>query len=429
MKIHTQKRRLCWPSQVWTALGSAAATAVFTRNFLEVEKRIDRLVPVDYGPKDPRFRRTMSQLLGPPLLEGNSVTTLQNGAQIFPAMLAEIRTAKRSISFENFIFYEGNVANQFAEALAERARAGAKVHFLQDAFGCNCLHGAAMNLLKRSGVEVEIFRFLHLSRFNYRTHRKLLVIDGRVGFVGGVGIGDRWEGNGDSVNQWRDSHYRVEGPVVAQVQQAFMDNWMQTRAVVLHGDDYFPELAPTGNTVCQVFKSSASEGADSARVMFLLSIAAARRTIRIANAYFIPDNLSLRMLVEACRRGVKVEIITPSSNIDVRVVRMVGRSRWKPLLEAGARFFEFQPARFHCKYMIVDESWVTVGSANFDNRSLRLNEEANLNVLDSDFAAQHVRIFDADKSQSYEITLADWRRRSIAEKIVGRSAGLFRSQM
>ena len=429
MKIRNQKRRSCWPSQVWTALGSAAATAVFTRNFLEVEKRIDRLVPVDYGPKDPRFRRTMSQLLGPSLLEGNSVTTLQNGVQIFPAMLAGIRTATRSISFENFIFYEGNVANQFAEALAERARAGVKVHFLQDAFGCNCLHGAAMNLLKRSGVEVEIFRLLHLSRFNYRTHRKLLVIDGRVGFVGGVGIGDRWEGNGDSVNQWRDSHYRVEGPVVAQVQQAFMDNWMQTRAVVLHGDDYFPELAPTGNTVCQVFKSSASEGADSARVMFLLSIAAARRTIRIANAYFIPDNLCLRMLVEACRRGVKVEIITPSSNIDVHVVRMVGRSRWKPLLEAGARFFEFQPARFHCKYMIADECWVTVGSANFDNRSLRLNEEANLNVLDSDFAAQHVRIFDADKSHSYEITLADWRSRSMAEKIIGRCAGLFRSQM
>jgi cardiolipin synthase A/B len=212
VKIRAQKRRSCWPSQVWTALGSAAATAVFTRNFLEVEKRIDRLVPVDYGPKDPRFRRTMSQLLGPPLLEGNSVTTLQNGAQIFPAMLAEIRTAKRSISFENFIFYEGNVADQFAEALAERVRAGAKVHFLQDAFGCNCLHGAAMNLLKRSGVEVEIFRLLHLSRFNYRTHRKLLVIDGRVGFVGGVGIGDQWEGNGDSVDQWRDSHYRVEGP-------------------------------------------------------------------------------------------------------------------------------------------------------------------------------------------------------------------------
>ncbi len=414
---------------MWTALGSAAAAVIITDNFLEVEKKINRLAPVDYGPDDPRFRRTLSQLLGPPLLEGNSVTALQNGVQIFPAMLAAIRAAKRSISFENFIFYEGKLADQFAEALAERARAGVRVHFLQDALGCNCLHGAAMRLLKRSGVELEIFRYLHLSRFNYRTHRKLLVIDGRVGFVGGVGIGDRWDGNANSADQWRDSHYRVEGPVVAQVQQAFMDNWMQTRAVVLHGDDYFPELAATGDTLCQVFKSSASEGADSARVMFLLSIAAARRTIRIANAYFIPDNLCLKTLVEACRRSVRVEIITPGANIDVRVVRMVGRSRWKPLLEAGARFFEYQPARFHCKYMIVDECWVTVGSANFDNRSLRLNEEANLNVLDRDFAAEHVRVFDADKSQSHEITLAEWRRRPIAERIIGRSAGLFRSQM
>ena len=341
-----------------TALGSAAAAVVLTRNFLEVEKRIDRLIPVDYGPEDSRFRRTMSQLLGPPLLEGNSVTALQNGVQIFPAMLAAIREAKRSISFENFIFHEGIIANQFAEALGERARAGVKVHFLQDAFGCDCLHGAAMYLLRRSGVEVEIFRLLHLTRFNYRTHRKLLVIDGRVGFVGGVGIGDAWDGNGNSAHQWRDSHYRVEGPVVAQMQQAFMDNWMQTRAVVLHGDDYFPELAPTGDTLCQVFKSSASEGADSARVMFLLSIAAAQRTIRIANPYFIPDDFCLQTLVEACRRGVKVEIITPGPNIDMRVVRMVGRSRWGPLLRAGARFYEFQPARFHCKYMIVDERWV-----------------------------------------------------------------------
>jgi cardiolipin synthase A/B len=286
-----------------------------------------------------------------------------------------------------------------------------------------------MHLLKRSGVEVEIFRFLHLTRFNYRTHRKLLVIDGRAGFLGGVGIGDEWDGNGNSAHQWRDSHYRVEGPVVAQMQQAFMDNWMQTRAVVLHGDDYFPELAPTGDTLCQVFKSSASEGADSARVMFLLSIAAARRTIRIANAYFIPDDFCLQTLVEACERGVKVEIITPGPNIDMRVVRIVGRSRWEPLLQAGARFYEFQPARYHCKYMIVDERWVTVGSANFDNRSLRLNEEVNLNVLDSDLAAQQIRIFDADKSQSHEITIAAWRRRPLSERMIGRSAGVLRSQM
>ena len=185
---------------------------------------------------------------------------------------------------------------------------------------------------------MEIFRFYHLSQINYRTHRKLLTIDGRIGFIGGVGIADDWHGDGRTPGLWRDTQYRVEGPAVAQMQQAFMDNWMQTRAVLLHGDDYFPELDRAGTTKCQVFKSSASEGADSARMMLLLSIAAARKHIRIANAYFIPDDLCVQTLIEACRRGVKVEIITPGPDIDARVVRAVGKMRWPPLLKAGARF-------------------------------------------------------------------------------------------
>lgn len=326
MKISFRKSPPNRHALIWTGLASAAAAVLITRNFFEFEKKIRHLITTDYGPDDPRFRGTMSQLLGPPLVEGNTVTALQNGVQIFPAMLAGIRSAERSITFENFILREGRIVDEFAEALSERARAGVRVHYLQDSFGANCLHGHAMHLLKRSGVEVEIFRFLQLSRFNYRMHRKLLIIDGRIGFIGGVGIGDEWAGHGDSLDVWRDSHFRVEGPVVAQMQQAFMDNWMQTRAVVLHGDDYFPALAQLGDHLCQVFKSSASEGADSARVMFLLSLAAARRTIRIANAYFIPDDLCIATLVEACRRGVQVEIITAGPDIDQQVVRMVGRS-------------------------------------------------------------------------------------------------------
>ena len=416
-------------SLLWTAAFSSAATLLITRNFFEAERTIHHLITLEHGPEDPRFRRTMSQLLGPPLLEGNKVTALQNGDQIFPAMLSAIQAARRSITFENFIFREGRIVDQFAQSLAERARAGVKVHFLQDAMGCDCLHGSAMRLLKRSGVEVEIFPFMHFGRFNYRTHRKLLIVDGCVGFIGGVGIGDKWEGQGRLPGQWRDSHYRVEGPVVAQMQQAFMDNWMQIHAVVLHGDDYFPELAPAGDSVCQVFKSSAVEGADSARIMFLLSLAAARRSIRIANSYFIPDNLCVATLVEARRRGVEVEIITPGPLIDLRVVRIVGRSRWNALLQAGVRFYEFQPALFHCKYMIVDNCWVSVGSANLDNRSLRLNEEANLNVLDKEVANHQVGIFNADKEQAREIRLSDWSCRPLSEKLIGRVAGLFRSQM
>ncbi len=261
------------------------------------------------------------------------------------------------------------------------------MHFLQDAMGSDSIRGRAITRLKEAGVAVEIFRFVH-TRINFRTHRKLLVVDGKLGFIGGVGIADDWQGDGRTQGWWRDSHYQVEGPVVAQVQQAFMDNWMQTRSELLHGDLYFPKLEEAGKERCQAFKSSAGEGSDSARLMLLVSIAAARAHIRIANAYFIPDDLTRQTLIAALRRGVKIDIITPGWDIDAHIVRAVGKSRWKPLLEAGARFYEYQPARFHCKYLLVDDCWASVGSANLDNRSMSLNEEANLNVLDKNFVTK-----------------------------------------
>jgi cardiolipin synthase len=418
-----------WPELVGTALISGAVAVLLVRNFFESEKKVRTLISTDYGVGDPPFVRTMSQLLGPGLIDGNKVTILQNGEEIFPSMLDAIASAKRSITFENFVFAAGRIVDDFAQALAERARAGVKVHFLQDAMGCNCLHGPCIRLMERSGVEVEIFRFLHLSRINYRTHRKLLAVDGQIGFIGGVAISDDWCGNGRTRGLWRDTHYKIEGPVVAQVQQAFTENWMQTRATVLHGDDYFPEIPTAGSQTCQVFKSSASEGADSARVMFMFSLAAARKRIRIANAYFIPDDLCVETILEARRRGVDVEVITPGTDIDQRLVRAVGRARWGPMLKAGVRFYEYQPARYHCKYMIVDDCWVSVGSTNFDNRSLRVNEEANLNVLDADFAREHTRIFEEDKANSREITFDEWRRRSFAEKLAGRAGTVLRTQL
>lgn len=418
-----------WAKLLGVAALSSAASIFIVRNFFDTEKKIKCPIRADYAAGDDVFERTMGQLLGPPLLKGNKVTILQNGDEIFPAVLDGIRSAERTITFENFLLKDGEVWKHFSRALAEKARAGVKVHFLQDALGCNCLHGPEMKMLERAGVEIEIFRFYQLSQMNYRTHRKLLTIDGRIGFIGGACIADAWLGNGRTRGLWRDTHYRLDGPVVGQVQQAFMDNWMQTRATVLHGDPYFPKLDKAGTETCQVFKSSASEGADSARLMILLSIASARKHVRIANAYFIPDDLCLETLVRACRRGVKVEIITPGPDIDARAVRAVGKMRWPALLRAGARFYEYQPARFHCKYMIVDGCWSSVGSANLDNRSLRLNEEANLNVLDEEFAAKHIRIFEEDKSNSRRVTLADWRRRPLEEKVKGAAGLILRSQL
>ncbi|HBJ87540.1 MAG TPA: cardiolipin synthase B [Verrucomicrobiales bacterium] len=410
------------------AIAGGFVSTVLARNFFEYEKKITHPILVDYDVSDPQFRQTLSQLLGPPLVEGNSVTILENGAEIFDAMVAGIKLAQRTITFENFVFTHGRITRRLAEALVGRARKGVKVHFLQDAMGCDCVHGGEMRLLQDAGCEVEIFRYINL-RFNERTHRKLLIIDGKVGFIGGVGISDAWDGHADAPNRWRDTQYRVEGPVVGQMQQAFMDNWIQTRGVVLHGEDYFPPLEKQGSLISQAFRSSSCEGADSARLMILFSIAAARKSIRIANAYFIPDDLTISTLIQARERGVEVEVITPGPLIDQRVARYVGRSRWKGMLESGVRFYEYQGALYHCKYMIVDDLWTSVGSCNFDNRSLRLNEEANLNVLDAEFATRHLQVFAADKAKATEITLEQWQARPMAEKIQGHLGCLLRSQL
>ncbi|MFL6569374.1 MAG: phospholipase D-like domain-containing protein [Chthoniobacterales bacterium] len=417
----------------WLKLAATAAASSFTtlfvaRNFFPTEKKVGHRIEANYHVGDDVFRRTMGQLLGPPLLEGNNLTMLRNGDEIFPAMLEGIRSAERTITFENFLWREGKVTAAFADALTERARAGVKVHFLQDALGCDSLHSDGIQRIRHSPVELEIFRFNHLE-VNFRTHRKLLVIDGRVGFIGGVGISDEWLGDGQTRGRWRDMHYKLEGPAVAQMQQAFMDNWLQTRATLLHGDEYFPKEQRAGEDVCQVFKSSAGEGSDSARLVLLVSIAAAREHIRIANAYFIPDDLGMRTLLEALQRGVKVEIINPGPDTDAQLVRAVGKARWRPLLEAGARFYEYQPARYHCKYFLVDDCWACVGSANLDNRSLSLNEEANLNVLDGKFVRAHIDVFEDDKSRCREITLDDWRARPLHEKVKGRLGLAIRSQL
>jgi cardiolipin synthase len=421
--------RSTWPQLLGTAAVSSLATLFIVRNFFPSEKKIRHRIRSDYSVADETFERVMSQLMGPPLIGGNKVTILENGDEFFPAMLDAIRSAEHTITFENFLWHEGKIAQAFADALAERARAGVHVHVLQDRFGCVGLYRGAMRTLRRSPVELEIFRAYWFSRINFRTHRKLLVVDGKVGFIGGACIADEWMGDGLTRGHWRDTHYRVEGPVVGQMQSAFLDNWMQTRAQVLHGEKFFPALEEKGSTKCQTFMSSVGEGADSARLMFLLSMAAARKRLCIASAFFLPDDLMIRTLIEARERGVEVDVIAPGADNDAPIVRLAGRSRWKPLLQAGIRIWEYQPARFHSKYLIVDDCWCSVGSTNIDHRSLRLNEEANLNILDAAFAAEHIRIFERDLSHSHLISWDNWKKRPLPEKITGHIAALGRLQM
>jgi cardiolipin synthase len=401
-------------------------------NTRSAEKRITHQLQHLYPVGDPQFIRSMGALLGPPLLPGNRITPLQNGDEIFPAMLQAIRSAERTIAFETYIYWSGSIGRAFAEALTERAKAGVKVHVLLDWVGSGKMDSTILDAMREGGVQVVKYhplRWYNLGRLNNRTHRKLLIVDGRIGFTGGVGIADNWLGHAEDPEHWRDAHFALEGPAVAQMQAAFMDNWTKTQALVLHGEEYFPPLERAGDQLAQVFMSSPSGGSESLRLMYLLSITSAARSIRIANAYFVPDALAVETLIAAQKRGVTIEIVVPGRRIDTMIVRQASRSRWGPLLEAGISIYEYQPTMYHIKAMIVDEAWVSVGSTNFDNRSFRLNDEANLNVLHRDLAAALVREFEVDKTHAKRITLVAWRNRPWWNRAVEWLAGLLRMQL
>jgi len=401
-------------------------------NFSSGEKDIRYEIQTSYSVKDSQFSHVMGQLLGPPLVDGNQVTGLLNGVQVFPALLAAIRTAQKTICFETYIYWAGSIGKEVSNALCERSTNGVRVHVLLDWVGSSKIDERLIDEMKAAGVQVERYRPLrwyHLSRMNHRTHRKLLIVDGKVGFTGGVGIADEWLGNADSPEHWRDSHFQLEGPAVAQMQAAFMDNWIKTKSKVHHEEDYFPPLKPIGKALGQVFKSSSREGSESARLMYLLSIASAEQSILLANAYFVPDDLAVESLVAAKKRGVEIEIIVPGKHTDEPLVRRASRGRWGRLLAAGIKIYEFQPTMYHCKVMIVDGLWTSVGSTNFDSRSFRLNDEANLNIMDAEFARRETMNFADDKRRSNQISLGEWKRRPLREKAIEFAAGLLRTQL
>ena len=415
-------------------LAVIATVVVMTllRNLIPASRGLNYEVARDHGVDTPQFARDMGNLLGPPLVDGNRITTLRNGAEIFPAMLDAIRGARHTITFETFIYWSGDIGEAFADALAERARAGVRVHVLLDWVGANKMDEELLARIVDAGAQVHRYhpvKWFTLDKLNNRTHRKLLVVDGRVGFTGGVGIADPWQGDAEDPKHWRDTHYCVEGPAAAQLQAAFLDNWLQTCGIVLSGEEFFPPLEALGSSHAQVFKSSAREGSESVRLMFILSFAAARKSIRIESAYFVPDDRVVAELVAARERGVSVEILVPGQHMDHDVVRAASRSRWGGLLEAGVWIGEYQPTMFHCKLMVVDDVWVSVGSTNLDGRSLRLNDEANLNVLDAPFAAEQSAMFAADRAKSREVTLAEWRARPWHVKAHETVAGWLRTQL
>ncbi|HEY1137579.1 MAG TPA: phospholipase D-like domain-containing protein [Xanthomonadaceae bacterium] len=418
-------------SIVITAILTLIAIVV-AMNFATPEKKLERKVAHRYAVRDPQFRREMGVMLGPGLMAGNDVADLQNGDEIFPAMLDAIRAAQRSITFETYIYWSGEVGRQFADALSERARAGVKVSVLIDWLGSVKMDDALLQQMKDAGAEVEKYRPLkwyNLGRINNRTHRKILVIDGSIGFTGGVGIADQWNGHAQDAEHWRDMHFRVAGPVVAQFQAAFNDNWIKSTGKVLNGPDHFPAIPAAGDVDAHMFVASPAGGSESMHLMYLMAIAASVESIDLQAAYFVPDTLIIQALLEARRRGVRVRVLLPGRHIDSDTVRVASKAHWGELLLGGVEIHEYQPTMMHNKMLIVDRAMVSVGSTNFDVRSFRLNDEASMNIYDPAFALRMTEVFEGDLGPAKPYTWEMWRARPLREKILEAVVLPFKSQL
>jgi cardiolipin synthase len=416
---------------VLSTLLVAALVLAIGANLKTTERRLLYRPRRLYTSGDADFRRALGILLGPPLVPGNRITTLVNGAQIYPAMLNAIRAAQTNITFETFVFRDG-VGATFVEELSAAARRGVEVRMLLDWLGSRTMDQHLLQAARAAGCDLHVYHppsWYHLGRLNNRTHRKLLIIDGKLGFTGGVGMGIEWKDGLQGLPPWRDSHFKAEGPVVAQMQAVFVDNWIKATGRVLHGAEYFPKLAPAGDMEAQMFGSSPVGGSESMHLMVLLALTAAKSTIDIENAYFVPDKLTVEALCSAAHRGVRVRIVVPGRYTDARVGRWAAQGLYGALLEAGIQVYEYQPTMMHCKVLVIDGVWSSVGSANFDDRSFRLNDEANLNVFSEDLARQQIRLIDEDITHSRRMVLKKWRSRRLGRRVNERLALLLRSQL
>jgi cardiolipin synthase len=381
---------------------------------------------------EPSFRATLVGYTSGAVLGGNKIDVLLNGDEIFPAKLEAIRSARKTITYAQYVFEEGAPAADTAQALAERCRAGVKVHVLIDAVGSLQMPSQYRDTLTEAGCEVAFYRPITpwtFDRANYRNHRRILVVDGRVGITGGSGTSGKWSGNGKQEGQWRDTDMRVEGPVAGQLQGAFAENWLEATGVALGGPDYFPRpIEAKGDVESHIVRSSPVGGSVEMYTMFLLAMAGARRTIYITNPYFVPDDKMIETLIQARQRDVRVVLLLPGA-IDHNLVREASRSQFGRLFKAGIKVYEYRVALLHSKTMVIDSVWATVGSTNLDRRSFELNEELNLVVYGADIARRLERVFVDDLEQSREVTYEQWKNRGIKGRILEILSVPFRSQI
>ena len=372
--------------------------------------------------RDEGFLYTIQSTCQAALHHHNRVDVFTNGPCFYPAMLDAIRKAEHSINMEVYIFQPGKITDQFVDALSERARKGVNVTIVVDAVGSFSLWGRPVRKLRDAGCRIEAYQRLQwysLARLNNRTHRELLVVDGRIAFAGGAGIADWWMFKGDHKKPWRDTMARIEGPIVSALQGVAAENWLECCGEILTGPEYFPELHPAGDTTAFVVKSSPSDRATASRVTFQLLMEGADHHVRISTPYFLPDRALRRALIGIATRGVVVTVVVPGPATDQKWVRLASRRMWGPLLEAGVRIFEYRDTMMHAKVLVVDGEWSVIGTTNMDNRSFEHNDEVNVAMRDRSVAGRLLADYERDLIDSTEITLAAWRTRPLWEKIVG----------
>ena len=380
---------------------------------------------------EPSFRHSLGGALRTPFVAGNRVSPLVNGDQFVPAIVAAIHAASNSINIETFIWKSGRMTDQILEPLIERARAGVEVRVIADALGTYRLVGKDRERMRVAGirfVRMNPPRLTRVHRLNFRDHRKLVIVDGQVAFTGGFCIGDKWLGNAETEASWRDTLVQVEGPIVAQFQGVFSANWLEGTGELLFGRKFYPALEEKGPALAQHFASGPDENRGAAHLAYVTAIEAARERILLEQSYFVPDDLSLEALIRARQRGVDVQILTPG-NINFNIVRRASRTLWPELLRAGARIYEYGPAKLHCKILVVDDAFVSIGSVNFDERSFRINDEQNINVIDRECAAKMLEQFERDRAQSRPITIEELKKTPWRLRMFEWFTALFRSQL
>ncbi|MEO8431856.1 MAG: phospholipase D-like domain-containing protein [Acidobacteriota bacterium] len=415
------------------ALAIAFALSV-ALSMLAKPKEVHYLLPHSFSVKDDAFLPSAHALSDPSVVSGTRVRILENGDRIFPAMLDAISRSTRTINLEAYIFWSGKVGSKFRDALSDRARNGVEVRLILDAVGSPKSKLAESDVLamRQAGCVIHMYHPLKpwmLNSFNNRTHRRILVIDGKVGFTGGVGFADEWLGDADGPAHWRETQLEVEGPVVAQLQAAFLDNWAESRGEALLGEKFYPKLVPEGPARSQVTHSTARAPSSATKLLYGVSIAAAQERIYLSNSYFLPDRETSAALIEAAKRGVDVEIIVPGAVNDVPATKAGGRSSFGALLNGGVKIFEYQPTMFHPKTLVVDGIFSIVGSANFDNRSFRLNDEIDLSVYDEAIGKAMEELFRKDRGRSRRYTREQYLSRSWKDRLFEWAVLPFRSQL